>query len=138
MSRRPRPRPEPPRPNLVRRPTRAFGWLDAALLHEGWLARLGAEAVAVLVLLALAADQRGASYYGRARMAERLGLKRQSLDVALASLLELGLVAHRPWRAGCTDGVWQLLPLSPGPAEPRGGGDCESVTAILARLGFQR
>ena len=138
MSPRPRPRPEPPRPALVRRPTRAFGWLNAALLHEGWLARLGTEAVAVLLLLALAADQRGASYYGRARMAERLGLKRQSLDLALARLLELGLVAHRPWRAGSADGVWQLLPMSQGPAEPRDGGDCESVTAILARLGFER
>ena len=92
----------------------------------------------MLVLLALAADQRGASYYGRARMAERLGLKRQSLDLALARLLELRLVAHRPWRAGCADGVWQLLPMSPGPAKTPGGADCESVSAILARLGFGR
>ena len=61
-------RPEPPRPELVRRPTGGLGWLPAALLHEGWLARLGPDAAAVLLLLALAADRYGASFYGRARM----------------------------------------------------------------------
>ena len=29
--------PVPPRPDLVRRPRGAFGWLDAALLHDRWL-----------------------------------------------------------------------------------------------------
>lgn len=130
-----RPPPEPPRPELVRRPSAAFGWLEADLLHDGWLARLGPEATATLTLLALAADRRGASFYGRARMAERLGLARSALDQGLARLLDLGLVVHRPWRPGAPDGVWQLVPLPAREREPRGG-EALSVAAILARMGL--
>lgn len=104
-------RPRPPRPDLTRRPTGPFGWLDDHLLHEGWLARLGPEATAVLVLLALAADRQGASFFGRERMGRALGLRREAVDRALERLLALGLVAHRPWRVGHCDGVWQLLPV---------------------------
>jgi hypothetical protein len=103
--------PVPPRPEQWRKPAESFGWLDARLLHEGWLARLGAEGAAVLVLLALAADARGASFYSRARMAERLGLPRDDVDHGLRRLLALELVAFRPWEPGSTDGVWQILPL---------------------------
>lgn len=122
MSRR---RPEPPRPDLVRRPGGPFGWLEARLLHDRVLARLGSDATAVLVLLALAADRRGASFYGRERMAGLLGLDRPAVNRALKRLLDLGLVAHRPWRPGHVDGVWQLLPvqqpspLRTGPASLR-------------------
>jgi hypothetical protein len=66
VNRRP---PLAPRPELERRPQGAFGWLDAELLRGGWLAELGPPAVAMLVLLALAADRRGVSFFGRDRMA---------------------------------------------------------------------
>jgi len=104
-------RPAPPRPGLRRRPPRSFGWLDARLLHDKWLERLGPEAVAVLALLAIAADEFGASFYLRGKMAWTLGLDLHELDRCLGRLLELGLVAHRPWSSGHPDGVWQLLPL---------------------------
>jgi len=106
-----RERPAPPRPRLRRRPPRSFGWLDARILHDEWLGRLGPEAVAVLTLLALAADEFGASFYLRGTMACNLGLDLRELDRCLRRLLELGLVAHRPWSPGHPDGVWQLLPL---------------------------
>ncbi len=106
-----RERPAPPRPGLRRRPPPSFGWLDARLLHEQWLGRLGAEAIAVLTLLAIAADEFGASFYSRHRMAWAIGLDLRELDRCLQRLLELELVAHRPWSAGHPDGVWQLLPL---------------------------
>ncbi len=131
-----RPRPTPPWPDLVRHPVGPFGWLDARLLLEDWLARLGPEAIAVLVLLALAADRRGASFYGRERMSMALGLSRQEVDRALDRLLELSLVAHRPWRDGLSDGVWQLLPL-PASQSRRGGGAL-SVGEILTQLGIER
>ena len=66
--------PVPPRPELERRPRGPFGWIEAELLHDGWLAEIGPNAVATLVLLALAADRRGASFYGRTRMAVALGI----------------------------------------------------------------
>ena len=95
---------------------RAFGWLDVRLLNDDWLARLGPEPTAVLSLLVLAADRRGVSFYGRGRMAERLGIHRARIDAALARLCALDLVAFAPWRPGHPDGVWQLLPLpSAGP-----------------------
>ena len=131
-----RPHPRPPRPDLIRRPAGAFGWLDAQLLHDGWLGRLGADAIATLVLLALAADRSGASFYGRERMAVALGLSRQEVDRALDRLLGLSLVAHRPWRDGLPDGVWQLLPL-PASRSQRGGGAL-SVGEILSQLGIER
>lgn len=133
MSRRPPP--VPPRPELERRPQGAFGWLDAALLHDGWLAEAGPHAVAVLVLLALAADRGGASFFSRSRMAKVLGMSRHDVDVALQRLLDLDLVAVRPWRDGGIDGVWQLLPV-PRRQEQARAGRVLSVAELLRGLGF--
>ena len=108
-----RPPPVPPRPELDRRPSGAFGWLDAALLHDGWLRELGPKAAATLVLLALAADRRGVSFFSRDRMAVVLAMSRHEVDAALQCLLDAGLVDHRPWTPVSPDGVWQLLPLPP-------------------------
>lgn len=130
-----RPPPAPPRPDLLRRPRGAFGWLDAELLHGGWLAELGPNASAVLVLLALAADQHGASFYSRDRMASVLGLDRREIDEALTRLVESGLVAHRPWAAGRLDGVWQLLPL-PARQDCRRADRAMSVAEVLRTMGF--
>jgi hypothetical protein len=109
----------PPRPDLIRRPNEGFGWLEDRLLRDGWLQRLVPEAVCVLVLLALAADRNGCSFYRRQRMAQALGLSRQDVDAALARLLQLRLVAHRPWRKADADGVWQILPLPSRPPQER-------------------
>jgi hypothetical protein len=106
-----RERPIPPHPELERLPPRSFGWLDARLLRDEWLGMLGAEPVAVLTLLALAADRHGVSFYRRETMALALSMPRRELDRSLDRLLDLGLVAHRPWIPGHIDGVWQLLPL---------------------------
>ena len=135
MSEPRRPPPTPPRPDLVRRPRGAFGWLDAQLLHDGWLADLGPRAVAVLVLLMLAADRRGASYYGRERMADLLGMSRADIDDALNQLLDAGLVEYRPWRQGGVDGVWQLVPVTPRHQAPRQE-RALSAAELLRGLGF--
>ena len=125
----------PPHPDLIRRPTRRFGWLDDRLLREDWLSRLGPEGTSVLVLLALAADRHGASFYGRERMAEKLGMGRQDIDQALRRLVELRLVAHRPWHQGHPDGIWQLLPLPP--TSPRGG-DAVALGDVIKTLNLRR
>jgi len=103
--------PRPPRPGQIRRPAGSFGWLDARLLHDRWLERLGPQRIAVLTLLALAADRTGSSFYRRDSMARALSMPQADLDEALGRLLELELLAHRPWSAGHLDGVWQLLPV---------------------------
>lgn len=104
-------RPKPPRPGVRRSPPSSFGWLDARLLHDGWLTELRPEAVAVMTLLAIAADEYGASFYLRETMVGTLAIPRRDLDDCLDRLMQLGLLAHRPWREGHADGVWQLLPL---------------------------
>jgi hypothetical protein len=130
-----RPPPIPPRPELTRRPAGAFGWLDAALLHDGWLAEAGPHAAAVLVLLALAADQRGASYFGRSRMAEMLGMSCHEVEAALQRLVDLDLVAFRPWSNGSADGVWQLLPAPARQLQGRSGQPL-SVADLLRTFGL--
>lgn len=126
--------PVPPRPDLVRRPQAPFGWLEAHLLHDRWLQRLQPDATAVLLLLALAADRRGASYYSRGRMADSLGIDVERVHRALEKLLELGLVNLRPWQAGSRDGVWQILPVERS-ASVRTG-QCMSVANLLRSLGI--
>lgn len=130
-----RPSPSPPRPELERRPAGAFGWLQAELLHDGWLAEIGPHAAAVLVLLALAADRHGASFFSRDRMAEVLGMSRHEVDVALQRLLDAGLADLKPWRHGVRDGVWQLLPPSPR-RQPERTRQALSVADVLRSLGF--
>ncbi len=109
--------PIPPQPGLERRPCRSFGWLDDRLLMEGWLERLGPHGTSVLVLLALAADRHGASYWSREKMSRALSTPRADVDWALQRLLELKLADHRPWTPHHQDGVWQLLPV-PRPSWP--------------------
>ncbi|MEO6593175.1 MAG: hypothetical protein ABIP94_00310 [Planctomycetota bacterium] len=128
--------PTPPRPDLERRPDGAFGWLQAELLHDRWLAGLGPHAAAVLVLLALAADRRGASFFSRQRMAQALGMSRHEVDVALQRLLDAELVDHRPWRAGAHDGVWQLLQPAPR-QQPERARQVLTAADVLRNLGFQ-
>ena len=132
------PPPVPPRPDLERIPRVAFGWIEAELLHDGWLAEAGPHAAAVPVLLALAADRRGASFFSRDPMAVALGMSRHEVDVAaLQRLVDCGLVAHRPWRQGVTDGVWQLL-QPPHRRQPSRARQELSAADVLRSLGFQQ
>ena len=130
------PPPIPPRPELLRSPRGSFGWLEDRLLHEQWLARIGTDASALLLLLALAADRHGASFFSRARMASALGVDLSRVDSALTRLRSEGLIDHRPWRCGARDGVWQLLPIPQLEAQPRTL-QTLSMHAILARLGLK-
>lgn len=130
-------RPHPPRPGLKREPANGFGWLDAELLRGHWLPSVGADGLAVLAFLALVADREGASYYGRSRMAAEINLTLDRLDRALDTLLELRLVAHRPWREGQRDGVWQILPMPPTPKPTRTNG-ARSAAELLRGLGLGR
>ena len=105
------------------------------MLHDRWLARLEPDGVAVLLLLALAADRRGASFFSRFRMADALGIDVRRVDRALERLLKLELVDLRPWRTGMRDGVWQLLPV-----EKQGGsraGRIMTIAEVLRSFGLE-
>lgn len=128
--------PIPPHPDLVRQPQAPFGWLEAHLLHDRWLARLQPDATAVLLLLALAADRRGASFFSRVRMADCLGIDVDRVDRATDRLRELGLVELRPWRAGARDGVWQILPVE-RQIETQRQGTTMAIADLLRSLGVR-
>lgn len=106
------------------------------MLHQGWLANLGAEGTAVLVLLALAADRQGASWFGRGRMARELSMTSAQVDTALARLLELSIVDHRPWSDGHPDGVWQILPVPKRVPETRAN-QAVTMAQALEALGLK-
>jgi len=72
---------------------------------------MGPDTTAVLAFLALAANEEGASFYLREKMAMKVGLARRELDQCLERLLEQNLIALRPWGPGRADGVWQVLPV---------------------------
>ncbi len=128
--------PTPPHPDMVRRPRGSFGWIEDRMLRDGWLARIGVDAVGVLVLLVLAADRRGASFYSRHRMAGALGLDRARVDAALEQLLDHRLVDMRPWQPGHRDGVWQVLPLPESRPDAHRSGRTMRAADVLRMLGF--
>lgn len=123
----------PPHPDLVRMPTQRFGWIDARMLHDGWFAKLGADAVAVMSLLAIAADRRGASFYNRERMAKELSMNVDQIDTALERLQQLSLVALNPWKRGAENGVWQLLPVPARERPPQGMATLKQALSELAK-----
>ena len=68
-------------------------------------------------------------------MGDALGMSLVAVDQALDRLLELGLVAIRPWRTGVRDGVWQLLSVERRGAAARSG-KVAHVADLLRSLGF--
>ena len=96
----------PPRPV-----PRGFGWIDHRFLRDGHIRLRTPRELSLYLLLVLAADGRGVSFYGD-RLARRiLGLGREEFENARAGLVSAGLVAWEP-------PVYQMLAL---PARPEGG-----------------
>lgn len=96
-----------------------FGWMDARVLRDGWLRVLTPEAIAVYTLLCVAANRDGVSYYRRDRIGHELGLSDTNVRVALHRLIELDLVAYRPFHVHAVDGFHQVVALPEG-GPPRG------------------
>lgn len=100
-----------PRPDLVRCIDGSFGWIDHRLLRDGHLGRLTLEDLGVYVFLVLAADREGLSYYRVAKIADALALRPDQIVTARERLVERGLIAFEPFRAGDVEGYYQVLPL---------------------------
>lgn len=109
-----------PRPDRVRTLNGTyFGWIAVVLLRAGWLKVLRPDDVAVYLLLCLAADRKGVSFYRRGRMACEIGLGEDGVNTALGRLVRFDLIAHRPFRPGAPDGFWQVLSVpAGGPPSP--------------------
>jgi hypothetical protein len=100
----------------VRRIPRSFGWVDHAI--RGYLKLLNPPEISLYFFLILAADRQGLSCWRMERIARELGdLDFGDLFEARDTLISLGLIAYRPWSTHCVDGVYQVLPVPPGPPE---------------------
>lgn len=99
-----------PRPERMRQlRSSPFGWIDARLLKDGWLATLRPEEIAVYLFLCLVANQQGVSWYRRDRIREALNLSEDETRRALARLCELDLIAYTPFSRYDSEGFRQVL-----------------------------
>jgi hypothetical protein len=97
-------------PQRMRTVPPSFAWIDHRLRSEGFLPRLRPEDLGLYLFLALAADQRGLSCWRLDRVEKSLPcFDRHDLWDARSRLVELDLLAYRPWHDGDPDGCYQLL-----------------------------
>lgn len=84
-----------------------FGWIDHRFLRDGHICRVSREAIALYLLLVLAADSNGISFYGDRLIRHLLGFSQPDFENARGELVSAGLVA---WEKP----VYQLLELAAG------------------------
>jgi len=95
-------------PNVLRRrhvPER-FSWLDHRLLLHGHLAACSStDALALYLVLCVAADSKGLSYYSERRLGAILALDTGQLRTARRNLIEHDLIAwrHPHYQVLCLD-----------------------------------
>jgi hypothetical protein len=107
-----------PRPERMRQlRSSAFGWVDARLLKDGWLAAMEPSDIAVYLFLCLVANQQGVSWYRRDRIRAALNLSEEETRRSLRRLIELDLIAYTPFSRHDSEGFRQVLSLpSLGPS----------------------
>jgi hypothetical protein len=109
----------PLRPERVRSVEKPFAWLPFRLLTEGHLANLSDQAKLLYLLLCLAADRNGLSFYGDKRILSYFQLDPGELHLARRELIEKDLVAY--------DGrLYQVLSLPNAPRYPNRQSDNRS------------
>jgi len=90
----------------------SFAWIDHRLRSSGLLAMLEPPEIGLYFFLVLAADQNGLSCWRLDRIeGEMPCFDRSALWKARERLLQLDLVAFKPWRASDPDGVYQVLSI---------------------------
>lgn len=92
---------------LRERPPRPFRWVDPRLLQEGRLENCrSSTTLALYLILILAGNQHGISYYGEKALCRLLGIDRYQLRHARGLLIDAGLIAYqKPY--------YQVLSLDP-------------------------
>lgn len=118
-------------PDRVRKPSRSFAWIDHRLRSSGLLAMLEPPEIGLYLFLALAADRDGLSCWRLDHIEREMPcFDRNALWKARDRLVQLDLVAFRPWSASDPDGVYQVLAVQrTGAVLP------PDVNAALAGLG---
>jgi hypothetical protein len=99
-------------PERLRRTSASFAWIDHRLRSSGLLPMLEPPEIGLYLFLVLAADQNGLSCWRLDRIEREMpSFDRSALWKARDRLLELDLVAFKPWRVSDPDGVYQVLSI---------------------------
>lgn len=109
-------------PERIRKVPQQFGWIDRRVLHEDYLGRCDARALALYVFLVLVADRDGVSFYADATIEQWLSLPVGAVAHARATLIGAQLIAYRA-------PLYQVLSLDP-PSPPRTPGVRSAKTAL--------
>ncbi len=119
-------------PQRMRTIPQSFAWIDHRLRSEGFLPQLLPEDFGLYLFLVLAADQRGLSCWRLDRIEKALSsFDRHSLWNARSRLVDLDLIAYRPWCSNEPDGCYQVLSVQrPPEVSPE-------LQQVMARV-FQR
>jgi hypothetical protein len=97
-------------PYRLRKVPRSFAWIDHRIRSEGILKMLRPEDIGFYLFLALAADKNGLSCWRLDRIERDIPcFDYHTLRSARERLVELELIAYRPWRSSDRDGCYQLL-----------------------------
>lgn len=103
-----------PSPNRMRQMGKqGFGWLDARLHKQGWLAMMTPDEIAAYTFLCLVANPQGISWYRKDRIRDALYIDEHDLRQALYNLYDLDMVAYKPFSKHASDGFHQVLSLPP-------------------------
>lgn len=118
-------------PTRLRRPPASFAWLDHRLRSSGLLAMLEPPEIGLYFFLVLAADKDGLSCWRLDRIEREMPcFDRSALWKARDRLVELDLVAFKPWRASDPDGIHQVLSI-----QRSGAAQSPEIHLALAALG---
>jgi len=83
-----------------------FGWIDRRFLHEGYVRRCDPQVRALYLLLTVAADAQGLSFYADATLARLRSLSAGEIACARGTLIRAGLIADQA-------PITQVLSLDP-------------------------
>lgn len=97
-------------PQRLREVPRSFAWLDHRIRSEGILKRMEPADIGLYLFLTMSADRNGLSCWRLDRIEREVPcFDRHALWAARDRLIELGMIAYRPWRRGEPDGCYQVL-----------------------------
>jgi hypothetical protein len=101
-----------PKPNRMRcLKKQGFGWLDARLHKQQWLAMMTPDDIATYSFLCLVANPQGVSWYRKDRICDAMCIHEHKLREALYNLYHLDLVAYKPFSRYASDGFHQVLSI---------------------------
>lgn len=108
-----------PQPKRVRciEPGRSFAWIDHRLLRSGFLPVMTHEDQSLYLFLSLVADRNGVSFYRKEKICDLLGLDFTPFEIARDRLIEMGLIAFKPYSALSVNGHYQVLAVEGRPPD---------------------